>query len=362
MIGLVLSALAITLAAPDYRRFYPYPGVPWAQAAVNWQFSHPLEPIPVAEFAKSATPSESGIVEHLEKKSYRVAVPLASNLLRIGVQGALISQQIASYLLLVLTIIVARRFVIDDLSALMIGILFAASFVGQWGFNDFVYFDGIAYFTILLAIWSRSFLVVMTAIIFGGLTDERAVVATPLIYLCMLMTEPGKLENLSWEKLLRPNRLQLALVVGILGFVIFRLLLGYQLGNLASTSGIGISLVKGNALLFPLTFITVAKGACVIYALATLIAIVQGKLAWLAVVGLACIPGLGVTFLVYDMSRSLVYTFPLFFLAALAIRHHFNLSNLRRVLMIAAICCLLIPTYVVVFRQVSTLLPIIRFL
>src|SRR5262245_28208268 len=100
VIGLLLSALAITLAAPDYRRFYPYPGVPWAQAAVNWQFSHPLEPIPVAEFAKSATPSESGIVEHLEKKSYRVAVPLASNLLRIGVQGALISQQIASYLLL----------------------------------------------------------------------------------------------------------------------------------------------------------------------------------------------------------------------------------------------------------------------
>src|SRR5262249_48753477 len=53
---------------------------------------------------------------------------------------------------------------------------------------------------------------------------------------------------------------------------------------------------------------------------------------------------------------------PAFFLAVLAIRQYFALSNLRRILMIAAICCLLIPTYVVVFGKVSTLLPIIRFL
>jgi hypothetical protein len=288
---------------------------------------------------------------------------LVSNLLHIGVQGALVSQQIASYLLLVLTIIVARRIVIDDLSALLVGVLFSASFVGQWGFNDFVYFDGIAYFTILLAIWSRSFLVVMTAIIFGGLTDERVIVAIPLVYLGMLMTESGKLENLGWKKLLRPNRLQLALVLGGVGFVIFRLFLGYQWRNVAGTSGIGAwSVVKNNMLIFPLTFITAAKGACIIFALAVLVAIVQRKLAWLTVVSLACIPSLCVTILVYDASRSLAYAFPVLFLAVLAVRQYFDVSNIRRVLMIAAICCLLIPTYAIVFGGISTLLPIIRFL
>src|SRR6516165_11891129 len=80
LLGLLLSVIAITFATPDYRSFHPYAGAPWAQAAVNWQFDHPLEPIPVAEFAKLAAPGQRGIVEQLEKKSYRLAVPLVSNL------------------------------------------------------------------------------------------------------------------------------------------------------------------------------------------------------------------------------------------------------------------------------------------
>lgn len=67
VIGLLLAVIAISLACPDYRRFYPYADTPWAAAAVDWKFAHQLKLIPVAEFAKDAKRNESGIVEHLEK-------------------------------------------------------------------------------------------------------------------------------------------------------------------------------------------------------------------------------------------------------------------------------------------------------
>src|SRR6516225_1641763 len=64
VIGLTLAAVAIFIAAPDYRHFQPYAGVPWAAAAIEWKFSHPLQPIPVEEFAKDAQPGDSGVIEH----------------------------------------------------------------------------------------------------------------------------------------------------------------------------------------------------------------------------------------------------------------------------------------------------------
>ena len=49
--------------------------VPWAAGALHWQFEHSLEPIPVDVFAKAAEQGQAGIVAHLQKRSFRPAVP-----------------------------------------------------------------------------------------------------------------------------------------------------------------------------------------------------------------------------------------------------------------------------------------------
>jgi hypothetical protein len=172
VIGLTLAAVAIFIAAPDYRRFQPYAGVPWAAAAIEWKFSHPLQPIPVEEFAKDAQPGDSGVIEHLEKRSYRIAVPFISNALHIGITGALIGQQFASYLFLIFAVLVARRVIPDALCGLLVGLLFATSFIGQWGFNDFVYSDGLAYLAIMLMLWAKPPIIVLLAAFIGPLIDE----------------------------------------------------------------------------------------------------------------------------------------------------------------------------------------------
>src|SRR5262249_7620457 len=139
---------------PDYRRFEPFPFAPWAAAALKWKFDHPLEIIPVQQFDAEARPHETGVVEHLLKRSYRIAVPLAANFVGVGPIGALLAQQVGGVLFLALAVATGRLLTRDYVSGLLVGLLFATSFVGQWGFNDFIYFDGIAYLCIATCIWS----------------------------------------------------------------------------------------------------------------------------------------------------------------------------------------------------------------
>lgn len=99
-----------------------------------------------------------------------------------------------------------------------------------------------------------------------------------------------------------------------------------------------------------------------LFALAAFGAIVHRALRCLTVVVLASAPSVCAAILTYDISRSLGYAFPAFFVAMAAMRQSFHTRDLRRVLMVATVCSVLFPTYFVVFGQISTLLPIFRLL
>src|SRR5690349_20865538 len=86
---------------------------------------------------------------------------------------------------------------------------FASTFVGQWQFNDFVYFDGIAYFSMLLAIWVRSPEIAALCLGYGGLVDESVILALPLIYLCHFL-RMHSVQKATFQSLAKPEvRLQL---------------------------------------------------------------------------------------------------------------------------------------------------------
>jgi hypothetical protein len=363
-LGAILSVLALVLAFPQYRAFSSVPSeLLWVAEAVEWKFAHPLLPIPVDEFAKDARPGQSGIVEHLGKKSYRIAVPLISNLLGIGVKGAIILQQIGAVLFLSVMLLLLRRITNDETVTLLGGLYVAATFLGQIGFNDFDNFDGIACLTLLLAVWSRSFIVIFLAILFGGFTDERVIIATPLIYLChsILPSSTAVAQTTkSWLRLILPGRLHWAVISGVFAVGVGRIYLGYLWGAYVDTTGFSTVVVNIHLILFPLTALNLVKGGVFVFATLLLVASAKREIPAIIWTAVAMVPIVATSIFVYDFTKSLTYAFPAFFIAMVLVVRNVHAAEVQRLMSVAVICSILFPTYFTVFGQIHPLLPILR--
>ena len=359
-IAAILTALSLILACPDYKRFQPYAGMPWAYQALQWKFEHPLQPIPVQAFAPGDTRDDIGAAEHLEKRSFRIAVPLAAYLLHVGIKGALLGQQLAAYGFLVLTVIVGRRLTGSDLSGMLIGGIFASSFIGQWGFNDFHYFDGFAYLSILVCIWSHSPVIIALTTALGGMIDERVLLAAPLTYLCLPLLQPSN-GSYRIDRLMRPDRHRQALIFGVLLAGASRVLLAWYWGGRWGNTA-GIAFTDRGIRFLPLSLILVAKGLCLPLGFAAVAAIANSRYLIPCLTILASVPILVLSALVYDTARSLGYAFPAFLLVLAMLARSLSVRELQYFLLAAAVCNVVIPTYYAMFGVLFVLPPIVRLL
>lgn len=262
----ILVGIAILIACPDYRRFRPYADHLWAAEALAWQSSHPLSPIPVAQFAVRAGPNDGGIVEHLRKRSYRITVPLISKLSGLGLRSMVALQQLASCLFLLFVFLLLHRLFRDRVSAFLGSLATAASFFGQWGFNDFVYFDGLAYFLMLLTLWAKRAIFIPFLLLGASFIDERAILAAPLIYLFQ-----GDLTVGSFQEILRPNRSRIGTMVGSLMYMVLRVALGLHYGAMADRSGISMMPFRYNVIVVPLAMLLLYKGLSILVGTSVLV-------------------------------------------------------------------------------------------
>ncbi len=355
-VGAMLSALSLVLACPDYTRFRPYAETPWAYAALAWKFDHPLEPIPLDRLAAEAGPGDAGTVEHLRKRTFRITVPLLAKLSGIGVTGALVGQQITSFLFLAVFFKLLQRLLRDVPAAFFGAVAMASSFVGHWGFNDFVYFDGIAWFLMLLVLYIPNAPLGSVLLFLAGFVDERAILASPLLYLALCSGDesgvgPG----------LRPNGRRIGLVLGIVLYIGARLSLAARLGAIADTSGMNLMALRYNLSVLPLALISAYEGLSVVV-LASIIVLMQAR-RW-ATIGLWLLPtaaSVGAASVVYDLSRSLGYSVFLNVVLAFGILHsgQVQTTEIRRIALYAAIASLMLPSYVILLG-VHPMLPILR--
>jgi len=367
-IVLTLAVISLVTACPDYAHFGPYPGVPWAAEAVAWKFNHPFALIPVAEVSHRAGASDGGIIEQLGKRSYRIAIPAAANTLGIGITTTLVVQQAAAVVFLGIFVLVAREALGDATSALFAGLMAATSFVGQWGFNDFTNFDGFAYLTLLLILWMRSAVCVALLTLFGGFCDERVILAIPLVWLWHAarparqeLQRPQPLETRENPGAFQFARAHWGLLAGFLGFGVLRLLLGFHWHQMVDTSGMRFAVMKSNLLWLPLALFGGIKGGALLFFGAGLLMVTLGGESYLALVGFATAPCVIAALWVYDLTRSLTFAFPSYFLAMCVLRRHMSRIEIRRLTFCAAFGCAIFPTYWVLLR-VYCLLPVLRWL
>ncbi len=335
------ALLASVLVAFPHFRHYTHWQPTWQEDALSWQIQHPLSPIPVERFARPGR-DWIGLSDHLRKRTYRVTLPLFAHLLGLNLRGAQIASLLSAAAFLVFLVLHLRRLTPDPALLLLLSLAVSCSYVAQWGINDFFFFDAVGYLLLAATAYFRQPALVALLLVLAGFSDERAVLAAPLIYL--LHAHPP-LARLQLRSLFKPNRPQLGILFGCCLFLVLRLVFGHLVRRPLDMAEISLALFQHNLPFVPLAWVIVYKGSILIMAAGFLSLFTFGAGRFALLVSLAVLPGLLASVFVWDLCRSIAYTFPFLLLCTRALVESGDALTLRRVSLCGAAISLFTPTY-----------------
>lgn len=339
--------LAITFAFPHYDVF-----LPGNAPHPNWEYVETQIQAPLS--AGDYSPES-----HAAKRAFRLLVPVVGYL--TGIHSPpffILLQHLFGLLFFYLALRLAERITQDKVAALLllagiVGIYLGKSFfwdIGGW-------FDGIAFFFLLLAMYSRSYWVLFLSLTLAFWTDERAILASTLVYLWWKFSLQDDLP-LSLKNLLLPNPRNLIIIATWACYLGLRTLLTQQYGlsvPMGEEGAIGFQRWE----LFLPALLTAFEGLWLLL-LPLGISLWNRSSVWLALAlllatGIVMIPAL----MVADITRSLTYAFPLIFIGLQGLQRTANTLEIRNFLLILAACCLLFPNLVVIstIRWIHPMVP-----
>ena len=303
---------------------------------------------------------------HGAKITFRLTIPLLSNLLGIGSHHSG-KNVLWIYILqssLLLPFLYFLQSIVKRYTTKLNAVLFAAACSGTYLAKSFFWdydfwFDGFAYFFMLSALFFKNRVLIFLSLQLACWTDERALIALPGIYLFLLLAENNFDISLKISESLSLSKVRPSLVVIFSGlaYLFIRHFLGYifKLATpLGEASGVSLSLIpfqlKHRLIGIFLTF----EGLWLIFAIMMYYIYKSKKgllLFWL--ITLALTIQLLVAYSVFDITRSVTYAFPLI-ITAFILYTKLELKDSQRMVLTATLLCVLVPTQFFIFypRQI----------
>ena len=336
---LVLCVLCVVLFQfPDYRSLYAYTTAHTehndAYDAFRKQTDHPL------------TWQGSKPGSHESKMVFRLALPLLAHALRLNIYGVLALQLLCGLLMLWTLLTLIERITSDRPTALLLALGTCFTYHGSAFLHDvFGYFDAFGYAVLLLLLLVRRPSALYLLSVVGCFLDERVLAASLVAVLWHSLRPPAE----AVPTLRRPavSWAGAAVVGGWLTYASLRLWLTVAYGLETDTGGVGLAAFRVNLLHknVALGFITGLESFWMLIALALLLLAVRRQWGLALAVVLAFGPVAAGSFLVYDITRSLAYGFPVVLLALVVLAHYLTRASVRHVARVVAACAVLIPNY-----------------
>ncbi len=234
VVGVVLCALL-----PPIFSWPELPPMP-APAQAAWaQYWHDILKLKVDNPSFDYTrdfPPES----NQAKRNFRITVPLLAHVTGLGMSAVPVIRFALQGMLLICLVLAAERACGDRLAALGAALAVAGTYVGtsvwmdEWG-----WFDNCAQAFLLLALVARRPGLVLAAMLAAAFTDERSLIAAPLVCLCHAWSGAGR--GTRW-----------AAVWAIPAYAAARIALSLGLGLHNASAGIGtLDMVTRNLRAFP---------------------------------------------------------------------------------------------------------------
>lgn len=338
---LLLVFMSLLFATPAYHYFKSISD--WETDVLgNWSAVMKKAHNPLDELKEFAPES------HAAKKVFRLTVPVIikltfSNPLRI----LIIQFLLGIFTLLLLYNFLLKTFENDAVAATLMlsGITFV--YFGRSFYVDvYSWFDGWAYFFLVLTIVLKRWYFIFIAAIMASFTDERALIALS-IALVAHQTLLNQKEGYSLKSMLSLNKNSLAILASILSYFLIR---KYLESNYMQTpaSNVSVDTLIAQIGFFGLGLWSFFEGYWLVILLFFAIAIYKKhyllSMAYLAPIALMSV----VSFMVYDITRSGAYMFFILFPMLIYIFRQVERSNLRAVLLFSSLISFIFPAYYII--------------
>jgi hypothetical protein len=250
-----------------------------------------------------AFPAES----NQAKRNFRITVPILAHATGFGIAAVPVVRFTLQAVLIVCLLLTAERACGDRVAALAAALAVAGTYVGTsvW-MDDWGWFDNCAQALMLLALALRRPFWVCAAAVAAAFTDERALIAVPLIALFHAWT--GGRRGLVWAPL-----------AAIPCYLLVRILMGAAFRIATTSAGIATAdMIVPNLKVSMLGAWSSLEGGWLLVAIACLAALRAGNARGVLFLAVASLVPVAASVAVIDFSRSASYAFPAT-LAALAL-------------------------------------------
>ena len=332
---LFVLAFSLFRAFPNYN-FLREPEVPgtWQRAAIKTAD-------PMADMAR-LFPAGS----HEAKLTFRITVPLIAHLLHLGQAGQLALFAVSGLLLFLCALTLAEIVTTSRTVALYVTLAIACTWPGMLAFHQLLggFYDVVALLLLLCAVTARRPAVAAAALFAAAWTDERALLAAPILLLFAVMRSE------------RPR--STALLAATAAYAGSRIWLAHAWGLRTTLAGTGLDLFLRNVHLAPLGVWSGLAGCWLLVAAALAILAARRRYlefaALLFCLGLVTAPAL----MVEDLTRSMTYLLPAVFVALHVLARNESPLTVERIAQITMLVCVLLPTWFVQSGDVTWILPL----
>lgn len=339
---ILATILAGLMQCPRYTYLYRYAVTGTEENPTYSTFKEQV----AAPFAPRVFDSDS----HESKMTFRLTAPLLVKLFHAPPIGIFVFQFIAGLLMYYALIQLLYTLTDDRVTTAMLVLGLSCTYFGcAFVFDVMPAFDTFAYAVLILMMLSSNYVALFSLIIIGAFTDERTIIAVPIVLLWHLCHEQAFTNEKSWTDLFKQaffNKKTLAVGAGIVAYVAIRLFLASHYHLITYGGFVGLSAFVFDAYrgIVGMGFLSGLESfwAFLVAALIALTASRSYKL--LVFFVLAISPICFGAFLVHDITRSLAYLMPAFLLSLYLLRPYLTSLSLRHFSNAVMWGALLIPT------------------
>jgi hypothetical protein len=284
-------------------------------------------------------------VSHAAKKTFRITVPLIAKIFHFNNWATVAFIWLLNILILFFLLEFFLQLTNDKTIAFLGTFAFTFIYAGHAGFTDIAsWFDGAAYFFLLIALFSKQKWIIYFSIILACFTDERAFASSILVSIFHYLMN----ENKSFLQQLKQLSKTSISVAAILTAIILRLSL-QQIFNLhTSSAGASISNILNDSDFWGMGIWTFLEGYWLLILTLFLFLIYSKQYLkstiFVSVIGVFIMGA----FMVFDETRSGSYIFPIIFIAIAILKNELSITEWRILFLLIAVICFIFPAYYII--------------
>lgn len=286
---------------------------------------------------------------HASKLAFRFVPALIIRLLHLNVFGIIVWQYLNGIFLFYVVVYVVELKTKNKLIALYSVLLTAFIFTGKVSFINFKdTFDSLIISLILLCFVISNNLTIFLLILFVGFTDERGLICTGFIFIYYLFF------FIEYKK---KKSVLITIIASWIIYLLIRIGLGYFFSLRTSTVGFDLPTMALNLNFSPLTLWQTFEGGWILIILFFIY--IQKKNFYIGLLFFVEILILTLAaFLVFDVSRSLVYLFPILIIAINYLSFFKEKERIQFYLLCSVLISFIYPAYCSAGETNTWLLPL----